>query len=430
VGLRAVDLAIAGGGLAGMALALDLARAGRRVALCERRGRLGGALGRVETPLGPADNSVHLILAGFGRCLRRLEELGTRSLLADGPPSYRICIDGAWTRLSLPADVMAWVRTPAALARWRSPAGSGLELLPGLLRLLLGPAPTGGSAADWLAPRLPGRALAGRFWREWALSVFNAPLEAVDGGLFVRTARRLFARPGQARPLLARASLEALWLHPLERALRQAGVELHLGTAVRAVRHEGGRLRAWVLDQGELAAEQFVWAGAPEAARAVPGLGEALPALPPRRGRHIANLLLAADRPPDPAKGLTGFFGENFQWIFPAGEERIALVASGLDDGSLADRQVLHRRGRELARQAGCEPRGEGVLIVQRQATPLPDERFERARPGAASGLENLHWCGAWTATGLPQSMESALASAESLRDLLLLKPMTRQTVR
>lgn len=414
------DVAIAGGGLAGMALALDLARRGRRVVLLERRSRLGGAIASVATPLGEADNSVHLFLAGFDLALRRLVELGSRDLLADAPSRYRLRIDGRWATLELPTTLAGWLRAPAGLRALRGLSGNGLELLPTLAWLLLGPTPASGDAASWLAPRLRGRPLAALFWREWILSVFNAPWAAVDAALFARTARRLFARPQRSRPLPAKAPLAAIWLAPFERALREAGVESRPGCAVRGARVEGGRLAAFRLSEGEIEAERFVWAAAPEAIESLTGLDGVLPDWPARRGFHIANLLLEARRPPSLEGGLTGFFGEPFQWIFPAGAGRIALVASGLDDAALSDSATLPARGRELARLAGCEPVGEGNLIVQRQATARQDEAFERARPGHRSPLRNLFFCGAWTATGLPLSMESALVSAASLRDLLL----------
>lgn len=423
MGLRPVDVAIAGGGLAGLALALDLARAGRRVALCERRSRPGGAVAAVATPLGDADNSVHLFLAGFEHALGRLASLGVRDLLVEAEPRYRLLIDGAWHRLELPVGLSGWLSAAANLGGLRAAGGSGLELLPTVARLLLGAGPRGGDAAAWLAPALAGRPLAALFWREWILSVFNAPWERVDAALFARTARRLFARPGRTRPLVARASLEELWIRPFERALADAGVELRLGCPVRGAERAGDRLSAWLCDDGPLEADRFVWAAPPEAAAALPGLEGALPDWPLRRGFHIANLLLEADGPPAAGAGLTGFFGEPFQWVFAAGPGRIALVASGLDDAALEDRAALEARGRELATLAGCRPRGEGRLLVQRQATALQDEAFEAARPGHGSPLANLHWCGAWTATGLPLSMESALASAASLRDLLLEAP-------
>ena len=407
-----VDTAVAGGGLAGMAVALDLARRGRRVALLERRSRLGGSTHSL--PAGGHDNSVHLFLAAFTRCLARLRDLGVRNQLRELDAHCHVSLDGR--RLSLPVGA-GRLSSLLRLARVRHPLGSGWQVPASLQRLERIPPRTGETALAWLRrahlPRTDDGGLARLFWREWALSVFNTPLEELDAGLFRRTQRTLFLEPGAHRPLAAACGLGELWVEPFRRALEVVGVHILEGQTLRAVDRRERRLTAFRTDQAVVEAGQFVWAGPPRALGRVEGLEDLVPAFPPPgRARHIVNLVL-----PCPAgfrlKALTGWFRWDLQWAFARGDGRLVLVGSGWTDAQLAERTALEAQLPGRLAQAGLPLDGPPRWIVQRHATDLQDPAFELARPQARTTLENLYLCGAWLATGLPLSMESALAGAE-----------------
>ena len=72
--------AVVGGGLAGLAAALDLVDAGHEVSLHEARPTLGGAVQtlpeREGDPQPPPDNGQHIALGCFTEYLRFLERIG------------------------------------------------------------------------------------------------------------------------------------------------------------------------------------------------------------------------------------------------------------------------------------------------------------------------------------------------------------------
>jgi phytoene dehydrogenase-like protein len=381
------DVAVAGAGLAGLALALELAQTGRRVVLLERRRRPGGAVGTLP---GGADQGIHLFLSGFTRCLALVERLGSRQLLRDLGPRCRV----AWGErdLTLPLGASR-PRTLLELARL---GREGLHLAASLIRM---------------KPKVDDDSLAATFWREWALSVFNAPLELLDGALLQRTAAAVLGDPRRHRPMVAATNLEELWVAPFERALAAAGVRLLTGTALRAVECCGNRVSAFLAEGLRVEARHFVWAGPPEGLRELAGLSDVAPPMPSRRlGRHIVNLIApVAGLPPE---GLCGWFGAPFQWLFPAGPGQVVLVGSGWSDENLARRGAAPALLPALLARHGLRPAGTPLWIVQRHATHLQSPDFEAARPGPGTALENLHLCGAWLRTGLPLSMESALAGA------------------
>lgn len=400
------QVAIAGAGLAGLGLALDLARAGRSVVLLERRRRAGGA---VQTLDGTsADNSVHLFLGAFTRCLARLEQLGFRHELRELGTRCRVEWQGRLLTLPLGAPRP---QTLLALARLGRP---GWRLAAGLWRLLECRADQGECAAalSTRAGLRPG-SLVEAFWREWVLSVFNAPVEELDAVLALRTLRALQADPRRHRPLVAEHSLAALWILPFERALEHAGARLLTGCALRAVERRGGRVTAFLADGLRIEARQFIWAGSPDGMKELDGLSDLTPPLPARRlGRHIVNLLLPVEGALETGS-LRGWFGAPFQWVFPAGPGRAALVGSGWTDQDLERREGALAQVPELLERHGVRLAGPPRWIVQRHATHLQTPAFEAARPGPGTQAENLSLCGAWLRTGLPLSMESALAGAE-----------------
>ena len=400
------QVAIAGAGLAGMSLALDLARAGHPVVLLERRRRAGGAVQTLDD--ARADNSVHLFLSAFTRCLSRLEWLGSRQELRELEPSCRVAWQDKLLVLPLGAS------RPRALLDLARLGRPGWKLVAGLWRLLECQVGEGECAAvlSTRAGLRPG-SLVETFWREWALSVFNAPLDELDAVLALRTLRSVLEDPRHHRPLVAAQSLEALWILPFERALERAGARLLTGCALRAVERRGGRVTAFLADGLRIEARHFIWAGSPDGMKELDGLSDLTPPLPARRlGRHIVNLLLPVEGDLDTG-GLRGWFGAPFQWVFPAGPGRAALVGSGWTDQDLERREGALAQVPELLERHGVRLAGPPRWIVQRHATHLQTPAFEAARPGPGTQAENLSLCGAWLRTGLPLSMESALAGAE-----------------
>src|SRR5207248_4834981 len=79
-GAAALRITVVGGGLAGLAAALDLADTGHDVTLLEARPSLGGAVQtlpqRDGDPEPPPDNGQHIALGCFGEYLRFLERIG------------------------------------------------------------------------------------------------------------------------------------------------------------------------------------------------------------------------------------------------------------------------------------------------------------------------------------------------------------------
>src|ERR671926_1777033 len=84
--------AVVGGGLAGLAAALELVDAGHEVTLYETRPTLGGKVQtlppREGDPGPPPDNGQHIALGCFTAYLRFLERIGSAGPAGPPPPRF------------------------------------------------------------------------------------------------------------------------------------------------------------------------------------------------------------------------------------------------------------------------------------------------------------------------------------------------------
>jgi hydroxysqualene dehydroxylase len=407
------DVAIAGAGLAGMAVALDMARAGQRVVLLERRTSLGGSIAVQETNLGTVDNCPHLFLQSFEHCLSRLDQLGTKSHLSAITAPIPLFQRAQWGTLQLAHP-------------WHPLFGIFQKALPkGFVSSSLWMFRSF-HAGETALQHLQRNGLDGEqmnFWREWGLSIFNADLSQCDAGLFRRTARALFLKRKAFQPLLADCSLDRLWIHPFRQALLQAGVEIRTASSVRDLLFKTDRLVGLRTRQKDVHAKRFVWAGNPWTLSQLPAMREHAPNFTkdtwhPKRGRSILHSICKVEPRATASPKMSAFFGMPYQWAFSHSENRVSLVASAVGakhDGAEQSTQALHSQLTLMNLRLTSEP-----LHLRRQhATLLPDPSFESARTGNRSPISELYLCGAWTQTGLPLSMESALKSAQELTSIL-----------
>jgi squalene-associated FAD-dependent desaturase len=385
---------VVGGGLAGLAAALELVDAGQEVTVLEARPTLGGAVQtlpeREGDPEPPPDNGQHIALGCFTEYLRFLERVGEggsflRTRLAlpvlgeDGAVAEIEPRLGALLRYRhLPLSDR--VRIPLVTARCRSAKARPGETFGALLRRL--------GASD---------AAIDRFWDVFVRPALNLRADEVDAeaGLFtVRTA--LLGRRANSDVILPTKPLG--WMH---------------GDAAGRALDDRVRLEHRVESLDEIDADAIVVAVPPrESARL---LEEEEPAL---EDSPIVSVHLWFDRPllDQP---LAALLGTDAHWVFdrgaltgsrPARGQYLTVVSSGVP-------RLLEVRGRELVeRIAGqlTERLGEAELLwsrVSREPYATIAQRPGVERPGLETSRPNVVRAGAWTDTGWPATMESAIRS-------------------
>ncbi|WP_165984661.1 hydroxysqualene dehydroxylase HpnE [Streptomyces sp. YIM 98790] len=432
---------VVGGGLAGVSAALALADRGHRVTLIESRSRLGGLASsfRRDSAAGrlTVDNGQHVYLRCCTAYRWFLERIGAAAL---APLQRRLdvpVLDAARGRLgrlhrtALPAPL----HLAASLAGYpHLSAGERARTVRAAFALRRldpqDPALDGQSFGDWLHRHgQTGRCVEAL----WDL-VGVATLNARAGDVSLALAAMVFRTGLLTRSAAADIGLPAVPLGELHHtragaALDRSGVRVRLRTRVRAVRPAAdGGWRATVRDAAgrpaELTADTVVLA-VPQ--RETHGL---LPpgALPDPGGllrigtAPILNVHVIYDRPVLRRPFLAAL-GTPVQWVFDrtgpsglaGGGQYLALSQSAA--GEEIDRPVAELRARYLpelerllppAREAAVR---DFFVTRERTATFAPEPGVNRLRPGPRTRAAGLYLAGAWTATGWPATMESAVRS-------------------
>jgi squalene-associated FAD-dependent desaturase len=390
--------AVVGGGLAGLAAAIDLVDAGAEVTLYEARPTLGGAVQtlpeRDDDPDPPPDNGQHIALGCFTEYLRFLDRIGeSHSYLRTKLALPVIAEDKSVETIqpSLPAllgykhlSFRDRARIPLTLARLRKAQARTGETLGAMLRRL-------GTSDEAIE----------RFWDVFIRPALNLRADEADAasGLFViRTA--LLGPRSHADLILPTRPLGAM--HGVAAGHVLGAADVRLGERVESL--------------DDVDADAIVVAVPPrESARL---LGEPEPRL---EDSPIVSVHLWFDKRLL-ATPLGALLGSDAHWVFdrgaltghaPASGQYLTVVSSGVPE-------LLEVRGRELVeRIAGqlTERLGEAELLwsrVSREPYATIALRPGVERPGAQTSRPGVARAGTWTDTGWPATMESAVRSGRS----------------
>jgi len=394
-----VRAAVVGGGLAGLAAALELVDAGHDVTVYEARPTLGGAVQtlpeRDGDPSPPPDNGQHIALGCFTEYVSFLERIGEggsyerrplvlpvfdeRGRRSDVKPSLGALVSYAHVPLR------DRLRIPIVTARCRGARARAGETFGALLRRL----GTSDAAVE-------------RFWDVFMRPALNLPADEVDAdaGLFtVRTA--LLGPRASSDLILPRKPLGSMHGDAAGRALEAAGATIETGVRID--------------DPAELEADVVV---------------DARPSAELERSPIVSVHLLFDRRVL--ATPLAALLGSDAHWVFDRGAltghepergQYLTVVSSGVPE-------LMAVRGRELVDRVAAqvtERLGDADLVWSRvsrepDATIALRPGVDRPEPGLVR--PGLARAGAWTGTGWPATMESAVRSGRAAARALL-SPVT-----
>ena len=328
---------VIGGGMAGLAAALELAEAGRRVTLYEAGPALGGRCRSFHDRALDAriDNGNHLLLSGNREVFRYLRRIGTADTMA-GPEAPIFPF----------ADLRTGERWTLRLARGRIPwwllragtrvPGTTIAEYAALFRLLA--ARPGTTVADCLRPG----ALAERLLEPLAIAVLNTmPAEgsaALLGAVFRET---LMAGGAACIPAFPNEGLSETFVDPAVARLQTFGAEIRTGCRVAALATADGRVTGLAVPGGEVAlapGDRVVLATpAPVAAGLLPGLAA------PDAFEAIANVHFRWDAAPIEA-GFVGLVGGIAEWVFVK-PGIVSVTISAANRFEAIDNEDAHRAG-------------------------------------------------------------------------------------
>jgi squalene-associated FAD-dependent desaturase len=420
------SVAVVGGGWAGCAAAVGLARAGCKVTLFEAARTLGGRARAVDVGGHTLDNGQHILLGAYRETLRLLRQVGIDPAIA----FLRLPLQMRYPPNSGGMDFIA----PRLPAPWHMAVA--LLKAKGLARedkLALARFTTSARWMDWqLNVDSTVSELLERFdqterlkqlmWHPLCLAALNTPPERASAKVFLAVLRdSLGARRAASDMLLPRLNLGALFPDAAARHIERHHGQVRTGVRIEALARDG--------EQWLLAGKRFdavVLATPPsQAARLIDGLPDCA---------TLAQQLAAFDYEPittcylqyeedvrlsQPMLALDDTHGWG-QFVFDRGQldqghaGLLSVVisasreAADLDQDELAA-AVARQLSDVLRMPALAAPRWSRV-ITEKRATFACVPNL--SRPDNATHLPGLALAGDYTASDYPATLESAVRSA------------------
>jgi squalene-associated FAD-dependent desaturase len=435
------DVLVIGGGLAGIAAALDCAEAGARVTVVEVRRRLGGAAYSFERDGLSIDNGQHVFLRCCTAYRRLLNRLGSEHgvvvqerlripVLSPGAEPVVLRRGGLPAPLHLAGSLIRYSHLTLAQRVGAARAAFALGRLDhtdeALERQTLG---------EWLAAHGQSEEAVARLWDLIALPTLNLPAAQASLGLgaFVfKTGLLASASAGDVgfheRPLSETIA------EPARRALARAGVEVCLGWRAESIERAGSGLRvhgsgatdATATPDALLARAAIVAVPHTRAAGLLdtlaPGVAGGLRRM---ASSPIVNVHVIYDRPVCEHRFAAGvrtpvqyLFDRTAAGGIPPGCQYLAVSLSGAEREMRMSADEL--RELYLPALSALLPRARQARVESFFATREHAATFRavpgiaRLRPGAQTSTPGLVLAGAWTDTGWPATLEGAVLSGHT----------------
>ena len=438
--MREFDVAVIGGGVAGLAAASALAERGRRVVVLEARGALGGrATAFRDRETGErVDNGQHVLFGCYHETFAFLRRVGAEGnvrvqpslevpyLDRDGRRTVLRCprwpapfhlLGGilGWDALSVSDKLRSLSVAPALrLARFRR---TRVRQQAEATALALE------TVAQWLTRHGQRGRIREWLWEPLAVAALNeAPSEAAAAPFVDVLARMFCGARTNASIALPVVPLNEMYAHPARRYLEAHDGEVRVNALAR-LRLAQGRVAG--LDvRGEPIVARRVIAAVPWFALETLVAGDTAPLQPilvnaaAMTARPIVTVNLWYDRPVMAQEDeFVGLPGRQMQWVFDKrrvfGESasHLSLVASGAE--LLAPRGTADLVAMAAREVAAAIPGARGARLVR--GTVVREKRAtfsvapgQPARPAVTTPVAGLFLAGDWIDTGLPATIESA----------------------
>ncbi len=427
---------VAGGGLAGITAACELADAGLRVKLIEKRPYLGGRSYSYEADGVEVDNGQHVFLGCCTEYIALLERLGVR----DGVHLQR--------RFRVPVIDKVWGESVLQSAKLPPPA----HLAPSLLRFrslsprekaLAAYALTQIRSTDlakrpeldditfeqWLLDRRQSPRAIRSLWNLIVQPTLNDHSSRVSAALALMVFQEGFLRTRDGANVgWAKMGLSSLLAGAARQYIESRGGEVLTSVALNGLVANEDGVSGALTDAGEVTADAYVVALEPAAVPAVLPDSACEDRFFRRIGQisssPIVNVHLWYERPVW-GRAFAAFLNTPVQWVFNKsmlwrqdGPQYLDISLSGAREWAGVPAAEIRDHFEKEMQALFPAARGVNVqralVVKQREATFAAHPGVARLRPTQHTPLRNLFLAGDWTDTGWPATMESAVRSGTS----------------
>ncbi|MBI3716404.1 MAG: FAD-dependent oxidoreductase [Betaproteobacteria bacterium] len=414
--LNSHQIAVIGGGYAGMAAAVRLAERGLPSVVFEAGPVLGGRARRIQYRDATLDNGQHILSGAYASLLGQMRQVGVPPgalrripLSLEFPPAFSLCapklpapLHLAWALLT--AKGLTWPARRAAIrfmqalkaARFQVNASWTVDQL-----LIAHRQPA--TVVEWL-------------WRPLTVSALNTPTDLASAQVFVNVLRDALASNREASDLLLpMTDLSALFPEPAAAWLAGRGGQVH--TSARITRLQPGADHVALCRDGvDQMFSRVVVAVGPQQIDALGCPGLTSPAF---QYQPIYTVYLQYPGDVTLPYAMTGRTQGLTQWFF----DRARLSATGRARGLVAA-VISAQGGHEELDHADLSARVHTELTALAGPLPAPSwqkviaERFATfsctpglARPATTTGLRHCFLAGDYVAGDYPATLESAVQS-------------------
>jgi squalene-associated FAD-dependent desaturase len=271
------------------------------------------------------------------------------------------------------------------------------------------------------------------FWYPLAIATLNEDPELASAALLAEVLKRaFFSRRSDSAFVYAKVGLSDLYCPGSVRIIEKSGGVVETRAVVEALEFSEGSVTGVRLRDGRrLQAANFIAAVAP--AQLVRLLPEGAGADPffAHLGEITSSPIICVhawfDREITDAP-FVGFVGTTTQWLFNKrriftgrGERAnsyLSFVISGarklVDSGNEELLDLVTSDLNTMIPASRDARLVKALVLKEKQATMAPSPECDRLRPGLATPISNFFLAGDWIQTGLPATIESAVASGHA----------------
>jgi squalene-associated FAD-dependent desaturase len=431
-------VAIAGGGLAGLAAGCALAGAGFRVTLFERRAFLGGRASSYQHPgTGEiVDNCQHVLLG----CCTNLIDFYRRTGVENRIRWYdnlTFLEPGGRASVIGPSFLPAPLHTaPTFLRAACLDLSDKLAISRAMLALAAAlPADRGKSFLDWLRQHGQTQQAIDRFWKTILVSALNEDLDRVSVPYAAQVVRESFLKSAAA----GRMGVPTVPLTELYGAageyIRARGGEVRFRAGVESF--SSGKTAATVVSNGKEETFDYLLLAVPfdVLARMLPEAPDTQPLA--AKISHfttspITGIHLWFDREISDLDHAV-LLDRTIQWMFHKSRlletrekgsgsyiELVVSCSRNLVEKSKPEIVDLAlRETQEFFPEAGTAKLLKSTVIKEINATYSPGPGMDQYRPEPSTGWPRVFLSGDWTSTGWPATMEGAVRSGYQAAEAL-----------
>ena len=426
----ATTVAIAGGGLAGLAAGCALADAGFRVTLFERRPYLGGRASSYQHPgTGEVvDNCQHVL---FGCCTNLIEfyrRIGVEGSIRWSDTMTFIEPGGRMSVLKATALPAPLHTTPSFFAFPFLSLRDKLAIARAMAVLM--PAPlldTKESFFDWLQRHRQTNNAIERFWKPILVSALSEDLDKVSVAYAAQVVRESMKAPSARQMGIPSIPLTDLY-HAADAYIRARGGDLRLRTGVESFRPQTSRVGVAANGQEEIFDHLVLAVPFDVLSKLLPDSRESVPLaekLSHFETSPITGIHLWFDRQISDLDHAV-LLDRTIQWMFH--KSRLLRTRENQEGGSYVElvvsssKSLIEKTRGEIIELATNEVREffpearaanlvKATVVKELNATYSPRPGIDEYRPKTETVWPRVFLAGDFTATGWPATMEGAVRS-------------------